>query len=719
MDKPVILVIGHESNVRRALELDLEPEFGRDYQVLSADSGQHGLAQIRECVLRGQPLALLLADQGMPGMNGVTFLVEAARLVPRAKKVLLAAYDDREAAIGATNQARLDYYIPKPWGPPHEGLYTALHDLLDDWHAAAPRLGAGIRIIGHRWSARSHEIKDFLARNLVPYEWMDVETQENARHLLELAGASPTQLPVVLFPDGATLVRPAVAQIAERLGLHTHAQRRSYDLVIVGGGPAGLAAAVYGASEGLHTLLVEREAPGGQAGLSARIENYLGFPSGLSGSDLTRRAVAQASRFGAEILTPCEVVSVDLHGDYRVIRLASGEEVSCQALLIATGISYRTLEVPGADRLSGAGVYYGTAIPEALESQGRDVFLVGGGNSAGQAAMYLSQYARSVTILIRGESLASSMSRYLIAQIEATPSITVRSRTAVSEVLGAGHIEALKLTDEHLDADDTVTADALFIFAGASPRTEWVADVLERDDEGFILSGADVMRDGQPPRGWPLERDPYWLETSVAGIFVAGDVRHGSVKRIASAAGEGAMAVQLIHGHLAASSPRRVGWVPAPAEHIALLRSSAIFAGLADRDLELLAELAQPVNVPCDQLIIEEGKEGDTLYLVLEGQLEVFTRRAGHHVRLALLNRGQIVGEMAVLQQAPRTASVRALCDTRLLVISQAAFLRMLMKNVGALREILRTVTARVRQTESTLVHQGSQPSSLPEAGLN
>ncbi|HEX3244179.1 MAG TPA: FAD-dependent oxidoreductase [Chloroflexota bacterium] len=703
VELPAILIVSHEPSVLRTLEGDLHPEFSMEYQIRPAPSGAAGLEIMRQCALRGQPVAMLIADYSMPAMTGVAFLTEAAQLAPSARRVLLAAYDDSQAAISAINEVRLDYFLPRPWGPPRESLYTALHDLLDDWHTTTPRLGAGIRLIGHRWSARSHEIKDYLARNLIPYEWMDVETQEDARQLLTLAGANPAQLPLVLFPDGATLVQPAVAELAERLGLHTRAQQRSYDLVIVGGGPAGLAAAVYGASEGLHTLLLEREAPGGQAGMSARIENYLGFPSGLSGGELTRRAVAQASRFGAEILTPSEVVGVELHGDYRVIRLASGEEISCQALLIATGISYRKLDVPGAERLSGAGVYYGTAIPEALESQGRDVFIVGGGNSAGQAAMYLSQYARSVTVLVRGESLASSMSRYLIAEIESTDRVRVRPQTSVTEVLGESHIEALRLHDGGTDTEAVVPADALFIFTGATPRTDWVGGLLERDDEGFILSGADVMRDGNPPRGWPLERDPYWLETSVAGVFVAGDVRHGSVKRIASATGEGAMAVQLIHGHLAAGSPRRVGWAAAPREHVELLRSSPIFAGLADRDLELLAELAHPVDVPCDQLIIEEGQEGDTLFLVLDGQLEVFTRRDGRDVRLALLTRGHILGEMAVLQQAPRTASVRALCDTRLLVISQSAFLRMLMKNAGALREVLRTVTARVRETESRL----------------
>lgn len=708
MEKPAILVIASEATVQAALLHELTTAFGYEHAILAADSAAAALGMIRQLAMGGQPLALALADQQIPDQSGVSCLAELARLAPHAKRVLLAGYDDTAAAVRAINEVGLDYFLPRSWDAAGPALISPLRDLLDDWRATAPRTGAGIRLIGHRWSARSHEIKDYLVRNLVPFEWLDVESSADTRHLLTLTGASSAQLPVVIFPDGATLIQPTSAELAERLGLQTRAQQRSYDLVIVGGGPAGLAAAVYGASEGLHTLLVEREAPGGQAGMSARIENYLGFPSGLSGAELTRRAVAQATRFGAEILTPCEVHGVRILGDYRVVRLSSGEDVTCQALLIATGITYRTLDVPGADRLSGAGVYYGTAIPEALESEGRDVFIVGGGNSAGQAAMYLAQYARSVTILIRGASLAHSMSQYLIAQIEGSDRIIVRPHVTVGAVIGESHIESLLLRHAEDGTEETVPADALFIFTGATPRTKWVADLLERDEEGFILSGADVMRDDNPPRGWPLERDPFWLETSVPGIFVAGDVRHGSVKRIASAAGEGAMAVQLIHRHLATRSARRAGWGPPNAEHLALLRSSTILANLADRDLEMLAELAQPIDVPCNHVIIEEGQEGDTLYLVLDGELEVYTTRDGHKVALATLRRGQIVGEMAVLQQAPRTASVRATCDTRLLVISQTAFLRMLMKNLGALREIMRTVTTRVRETQRALGQHAS-----------
>ena len=715
MEKPTILVVSDDRSLLSTLVHDLGREYGSDYQIAPADSGQAALGKLRELKLGSGTVALLLADQRMPGMTGVEFLAEAIRLFPDAKRVLLAGYDDSEAAIRAINQVRLDYYLPRPWGAPGDGLYAVVSDLLGDWQATAPRPFAGIRLIGHRWSARSHEIKSYLARNLVPYQWLDVEADEGARRLVELAGATPAQLPLVLFPDGATLVQPGIVQIAERLGLRLCPERPSYDLVIVGGGPAGLAAAVYGASEGLRTLLIEREAPGGQAGMSARIENYLGFPSGLSGGDLARRAVAQASRFGAEILTPREVTSIRIHGDYRVIGLSDGTEVTAQALLIATGVSYRKLDVPGADRLAGVGVYYGAAIPEALESRGKDVFIVGGGNSAGQAAMYLSRYARSVTMLVRGASLAASMSQYLIAQIEATDTIRVRLGARVVEVLGETHIEAIRVASGENDPAETVPADGLFIFVGAKPRTDWVAGVLERDIQGYILAGPDLMRDGLPPRGWPLERDPYWLETSVPGIFVAGDVHHGSVKRIASAAGQGAMAVQLVHRHLAEPASRRVGGGVGGGEYPALLRSSPIFSGLADRDLDLLSDLAQPIVVPAGQLIIEEGREGDTLYLVLDGELQVFTSRRGREVQLAVLGKGEVVGEMAVLQEAPRSASVRALTDSRLLVITQAAFLKMLIKNPEALRAVLRTVTARVRNTESMLVQQASTVSPARE----
>jgi thioredoxin reductase (NADPH) len=705
VEKPGILVVDDDQSVLNALGRDMTRAFGDEYRILRAHSGGAALETLQQLKLRGGQVALLLVDQRMPEMTGVEFLARAAGIFPDAKRVLLTAYADTEAAIRAINEVRLDFYLTKPWQPPEERLYPVLNDLLDAWHAMVPRPSDSIRLIGHRWSAASHQIRDYLARNLVPYTWSDIEADRDARHLVELAGVDASQLPLVLFPDGTHLAKPAIPAIAERLGLRMHAEQPFYDLVIVGAGPAGLAAAVYGASEGLRTLLIEREAPGGQAGMSSRIENYLGFPVGLSGSDLARRAVAQATRFGAELLTPQEVVGVRLQDNYRVIKLADGSEISCQALLIATGVSYRKLNVPGADRLAGAGVFYGAAITEALEYRDRDVFIVGAGNSAGQAAVHLAQYARSVTILVRGESLDESMSQYLIAQLGETPNIAVRSRTTVQEALGETHLESLRLEDTRAGEHSTVAADALFIFIGAMPRTEWVAGLVERDNHGFIPTGLDVMREGQPPHGWPLERDPFWLESSVPGIFVAGDVRHGSIKRIASATGEGAMAVQFVHQHLSSPAPRR-SINTAAASHAELLRNSPVFANLADRDLLLLAEFAQPIEVPAGQLVMEEGKKGDTLYVVIDGELEVSTVRGGHETQLAVLGRGEVVGEMAVLQEVPRTASVRALRDSRLLVITQAAFLNMLMKNAAALRQILRTVSTRIRDTEAIVMQQ-------------
>jgi thioredoxin reductase (NADPH) len=439
----------------------------------------------------------------------------------------------------------------KPWDPPEERLYPVVSDLLDDWQAAFRPPFQGLRVIGHRWSAPSYQVKEFLARNLVPYRWLDVERDEEAEELLTLAGATPDDLPLVVLADGEALKRPTPVAIAERIGLRTRAEQPFYDLVIVGGGPAGLAAAVYGASEGLRTLLVENEAPGGQAGMSSAIENYLGFPSGLSGGDLARRAVTQARRFGAEILTPVEATGLRLDDPYRFVTLSDGSEVSCHALLVATGVSYQWLDVPGAERLAGAGLYYGSATSEAVESRGSHVFIVGAGNSAGQAAMYLAKYADDVTMLVRGTGLTQSMSQYLIAQIEANDRITVRTRVVVDELHGEARLEAVTLRDLDRDATETVSAGAVFVFIGARPRTDWAADVLERDPRGFLLTGPDVMHGGRPPRGWQLERDPFWLESSVSGVFVAGDVRHRSIKRVASAVGEGSMAVQFIHQHLA------------------------------------------------------------------------------------------------------------------------------------------------------------------------
>jgi thioredoxin reductase (NADPH) len=549
--KPTILAVDDDRVVLSAVERDLRRQYGKDYRILGADSGASALDALNQLKLRGDPVALLVADQRMPQMTGVEFLAQAIGLFPAAKRVLLTAYADTEAAIRAINDIRLDHYLMKPWDPPEERLYPVLSDLLGDWQASYRPAFEGIRVIGHRWSTQAHALKDFLARNQLPYQWLDVESEPAALQYLEAAGADPASLPVVIFPDGTHLAQPAVSRVAEKVGLRTRAQAPFYDLVIAGGGPAGLAAGVYGASEGLRTLIIEREAPGGQAGQSSRIENYLGFPVGLSGLDLARRAVAQATRFGTEILTPQEVSGIRLNDHYKVLTLGDGAEVSCHALLVATGVQYRKLDAPGVAALTGVGIYYGAAITEAISTRGQDVFVVGGGNSAGQAAMYLSAFARSVTILVRGQGLAESMSSYLIDQIKATPNIAVRTRASVTAAQGAGNLEALTITDADSGASEVMQAAALFIFIGALPRTDWLGDVVERDKAGFIPTGPDLLRDGKRPRGWNLGRDPYWLESSVPGIFAAGDVRARSVKRIASAVGEGSMAVQFVHQYLA------------------------------------------------------------------------------------------------------------------------------------------------------------------------
>jgi thioredoxin reductase (NADPH) len=549
-EKPVILAVDDEPAVLSAVARDLRSEYGAAYRILRAASGETALEAVRALKLRDEPIALLVVDQRMPGMTGVEFLREAIELYPQAKRVLLTAYADTDAAIRAINEIRLDHYLMKPWEPPEERLYPVLTDLLDDWQAGYQRSYEGLRVLGHRWSTEGHLVRDFLARNLIPYRWLDAETDPEAAPLLELTGADASKLPIVLFPDGTHLVRPDNTQIAARIGLRTRPDADSYDLIIVGAGPAGLAAAVYGASEGLRTLLIEREAPGGQAGMSSRIENYLGFPVGLSGGDLARRAVTQARRFDVEILTPSEATGLRILDGYPIVALHDGREVASQALLIATGVTYRMLDAPGAARLSGTGVFYGAALTEAVAARDQDVFVIGGGNSAGQAAVYLAGFARSVTILVRGPSLVATMSSYLIAQIRETPNIALRTETELIEVHGDRVLEAITVRDRAHGTTQKLPAHSVFIFIGAMPRTEWVAGVVERDPQGFIVSGADLMRDGRRPRDWTVARDPLWLETSVPGVFVAGDVRHRSIKRIASAVGEGAMAVQFIHQHL-------------------------------------------------------------------------------------------------------------------------------------------------------------------------
>ena len=550
MAKPVILAVDDDPQVLRAVERDLRRKYAREYRVLRADSGESALDALGKLKLRGDPVALFLVDQRMPRMTGVEFLEKAIEMFPEAKRDLLTAYADTDAAIRAINEVGLDYYLQKPWDPPEEHLYPILDDQLDDWHADFKPPFEGVRVVGDRWSPDSHRVRDFLARNRVPFRWLDVESSEEARQIVERLDHGAPKLPVVVFQDGSHLEAPENREVAERIGLRTRAERPFYDLIIIGGGPSGLAAAVYGASEGLKTVLIEREAPGGQAGTSSFIENYLGFPQGLKGSELARRAVDQARKFEVEILTPQEVAEVRVEDPYRVIRLGDGTELSCHALIIATGVSYRKLDAPGVARLTGAGVYYGASLTEAFSYKDEDVYIVGGANSAGQAAMFFSDHARKVVIVYRGDSLRKNMSEYLVKQVEGRENIEVRLNSGVVEAEGENHLENITISDSLSGETEVVPTQSLFILIGAAPHTDWLGGVVERDERGFILSGPDLSRHGERPKGWRLDRDPYLLETNVPGIFVAGDVRHGSIKRCASAVGEGSIAVQFVHQYL-------------------------------------------------------------------------------------------------------------------------------------------------------------------------
>jgi thioredoxin reductase (NADPH) len=554
MAKPTLLTVDDDPNVLRAIERDLRSHYGESYRVLRANSGDAGLQLLRELKVRNDAVALLLADQRMPQMDGIGFLTEAKKLYPDSKRALLTAYADTSAAIQAINEVNVHYFFLKPWDPPSQHLYPVLDDLLEDWTASYRPPYEGIRVLGTRWSPRAYEVRDFLARNHVPYQWIDVELASEdpeVKQLIASLGDQAGDLPLTLFPDGTRRFQSTSAELADKIGLRTRAETQFYDLAIIGGGPGGLAAAVYGASEGLKTVMIDREAPGGQAGLSSRIENYLGFPAGLSGADLARRAVMQAQRFGVEIIAPQEVIGLRAEGPYRIVKLANGSEISCHAALIATGVQWRRLDVPGVDRLQGAGVYYGGGSQEAISYKDETVFIVGGANSAGQAALNFAQYAEKVVMLLRGASLSMSMSRYLIDQIEKTANIQLWPHAEVAEVRGDGHLQEISVLCSDTGEVERIPASAMFIYIGAMPRTDWLEGTVLRDERGFVVAGPDLVKDGKPPSDWKIDRDPFLLESSLPGVFVVGDVRHGSIKRVASAVGEGSIAVQFIHRYMA------------------------------------------------------------------------------------------------------------------------------------------------------------------------
>ena len=551
MNKPVLLVVDDDAQVLAAVRRDLRARYRESYVVVSASSGEEALATIRELKARGDELALVISDQRMPGVQGTEVLARSREIYPLARRVMLTAYSDIDAAVKAINEAHLDHYLAKPWDPPEERLFPVVDDLLDSWQAAYLPEAKGLRLVGHQWAPQSHAIKDFLAGNLIPYRWLDIERDADARTLLDAAGVASDGLPALVFEDGSVLRSPAPRQVAERLGRPLSAAFDLYDLVIVGAGPAGLAAAVYGASEGLRTVLLDEHAPGGQAGSSSRIENYLGFPAGVSGSELTRRAVTQAQRLGAELLVPLEAIGVSIDAGYKRLSLGDGREIVTRTLLAATGMAYREHPAPGVSEHTGAGVYYGSSTTEAPVFADRRVVVIGGGNSAGQSAMYLSRYAKEVQIVVRRDSLRDTMSQYLVDQIAKTPNIRLRPRTELGRVEGSGHVERASFLSIDDGTSQVEDVDAVFVFIGTRPRSDWLPADVRRDGKGFVLTGRDLMADSAYARIWKERRDPFSLETSVPGVFAAGDVRAGAMNRVASAVGEGSMVVRFVHEYLA------------------------------------------------------------------------------------------------------------------------------------------------------------------------
>jgi thioredoxin reductase (NADPH) len=550
MAKPIILTVDDEIQVLNAIARDLRGHCGGDYRIMKANSGAEALDTLKQLKLRNAPVALLVSDQRMPEMSGTEFLSLAMGIFPETRKILLTAYADTEAAINSINEIGLDHYLMKPWDPPEQNLFPVIDDLLSDWLANVQHPYDGIRVAGTLWSPNSHKLKDFLSRNRIPYQWLDIEINSEAKALVDSVTDGNYRLPVIFYPDGTIMIQPDIQEIAAKVGLQTQATQPYYDLIIIGAGPAGLGAAVNGASEGLSTALIEREATGGQAGTSSRIENYLGFPKGISGGDLANRATGQAKRLGAEILTAVEVSEVRIDGPYRIVTLNDGTELSCKALIVATGVTLRRLDVMGVEKLTGAGVYYGAALTEAASYRHQPVFVIGGANSAGQAAMFFSRYASQVTMLVRGESLTKSMSAYLIDQIEDAGNIDVRTNSSVVEAVGDEKLEAIKIKNSQTGEVEEESAAALFIFIGARSHADIVADIVECNEAGFIYTGSTLMRNGKRPKGWQENRDPFLMESSVPGIFAAGDVREGAVRRVASAVGEGTIAVSLVHEYL-------------------------------------------------------------------------------------------------------------------------------------------------------------------------